>query len=182
MLASAGKALIDPEVIIKKIGLISGLRVADLGCGRTGHFVFALAETVGETGIVYAVDIIKDTLMSIRKRAEEENFQNIKTVWSDVERYGYTPIPEGSLDVCFFVNTLFLLKDQVSALREASRLLRDNGMLVVVDWQKRLGMLGPTDNELLNADTVKDLAIALNFKFLENFSAGDYHYCVTFLK
>jgi len=182
MVTNTGKALIDPEVVIKKIGLVEGLRVANLGCGRTGQFIFSLSKALGETGVVYAVDIIKDILQSIKSRAESEGYNNVHTVWSDIEKYGFTPIPAGSLDVCFFVNVMFLLKDRVGALKEATRLLNDSGIIVVVDWARRLGTLGPSDEQLLTREDMMDLAATLNLRLVDNFSAGDYHYGLVFTK
>ncbi|MCX6779720.1 MAG: hypothetical protein NT034_00885 [Candidatus Magasanikbacteria bacterium] len=62
---TSGTALIDPFEIFQKVGLSSGMRVADMGCGRTGHFVLPAARVVGEKGLVYAVDILKDVLQSL---------------------------------------------------------------------------------------------------------------------
>lgn len=182
MATNAGKALIDPDAIIKKIGLVPSLRVADFGCGRTGQFIFSLSKAVGESGVVYAVDIIKDILRSIKSRADAEGYENVQIVWSDIEKYGAAPIPAGSLDVCFFVNVMFLLKDRVGALKEAMRLLHNTGMIVVVDWEKRLGTLGPADDQMLEKTSMIDLAAASNLKLVDNFSAGDYHYCLVFMK
>ncbi len=181
-MADAGKALIDPQLIIKKMGLSEGMRVADMGCGRTGHFIFSMAKIVGETGAVYAVDIIKNVLESIRGRAESEGYANVRVVWSDIEKIGYTPIPENSLDVCLFVNVMFLLKDKAAALEEAKRLIFSQGLIVVVDWQKKLGPLGPTPELMLAPEKMRAIAAAAGLRALDEFPAGDYHYCLIFSK
>ena len=54
MVDHVGKALIDPYPIFEAIGLAPGERVADLGCGRTGHFVFP-ASRVPPSGFEKAV-------------------------------------------------------------------------------------------------------------------------------
>lgn len=182
MVTNAGKALIDPDAIIKKIGLVPALRVADFGCGRTGQFVFSLSRAVGDLGVVYAVDIMKDILRSVKSRADTEGYKNVQIVWSNIEKCGFTPIPAGCLDVCFFVNVMFLLKDKESALKEAARLLNDTGMIVVVDWIRRLGALGPTDEQIVSRESMINLAALQNLKLVDNFSAGDYHYCLVFMK
>jgi len=98
----------------------------------------------------YAMDILKDILESISGRAKSEGYHNIQTVWTDIEKFEATPIPAGTLDVGFFVNSLYMIKDRIGALKEASRLLRDGGFLVVVDWTKKLGPLGPAPDEMLD--------------------------------
>ena len=178
----AGTALIDPYPIFKKIALAPGMRVADLGCGRTGHFVFPASRVVGETGIVYAVEIIKDILESIKSRVRSEGYHNVQTIWSDIERVGKTPIPPETLDSCFLVNVLFMLRDKGAALAEAKRLCKSGGTIVAVDWQKRLGPLGPTEDQLVNIPELQRMGTELGLTLVESAAAGEYHFCVIFQK
>lgn len=177
-----GTALIDPYGIFEKISLGPGMRVADLGCGRTGHFIFPVARIVGETGVVYAVDVIKDILESIKSRARSESYDNIQTVWADIEVVGKIPIPGKSLDVCFFVNVLSKLKKRREAVEEAKRLLKENGLLVIVDWVKPLGTLGPVADLMVKTDDVKNIARIFNLKLVEQCTGGEYHFCLIFKK
>lgn len=181
-MSHAGKALIDPDIVFEKIALAPGMRVADLGCGRTGHLVFTASRVVGDTGIVYAVDILKDVLENIRSRVRTEGYDNVQTVWSDVEMVGSTPIPEKSLDSCFFMNALFLVGDKARALEEARRLLKDGGSLVIIDWAKKLGPLGPSEEQQLRKEEAQSIAESVGFSTKDDFMAGGYHYCLIFKK
>jgi len=181
-MSHSGTALIDPYKIFEKIKLSSGMRVADFGCGRTGHFVFPSAQIVGEKGIVYAIDIMKNILESIRSMARSEGYDNVQTIWSDVELVGRTPIPEKSLDVCFFVNILFQMGDKESVIKEASRLLKKGGYLVVIDWRKKLGPLGPDFGKVTTADQIIDLANQVDLTLIENSVINDYHYLLILRK
>lgn len=181
-MTDVGTALINPYKIFEKISLSPGMRVADLGCGRTGHFIFPAARVVGETGIIYAVDIMKDILESIKSRVRSEGYDNIQTVWANVESEGKIPIPENSLDVCFFVNVLFMIKDRVAALREVHRLLKENGFLVIVDWTKKLGLLGPGPGLAVNQENTVNQASQLGFNLLYRCEGGEYHFCLIFKK
>ena len=181
-MTNAGTALLDPQKIFEKIELRPGMRVADLGCGRTGHFVFPVSRIVGDTGVVYAVDVVKDILQSLGGRIRSEGFGNVQTIWSDIEVPNIIPIPSGSLDVCFFVNVMFLLKDRLSAIQEAMRLLKSGGRLVIIDWEKKLGPLGPEIGSLVKPDDIIRLATENNLTLLDNFKNGDYHYCLIFKK
>lgn len=172
----AGTALIDPHKIFSRVGLVKGMRVADFGCGRTGHFVFVAARTVGETGVVYAIDIMKEILESIKSRVRTEGFDNVQTIWSDIESVGKAPIPDNTLDVCFFVNVMSQLKNRELALREASRLLKIGGKIVVVDWLKKIGPLGPEEDVILNLEKVKLLGESCGLTWVESEPAGDYHF------
>lgn len=178
----AGTALIDPYPIFEKIFLAPGMRVADLGCGRTGHFVFPASRVVGDTGIVYAVEIVRNILESIKSRVRSEGYHNVQTVWSDIELVGKTPVPAGSLQACFLVNVLFLVGDKGGALAEAARLTAPGGSVVVVDWEKRLGPLGPPPEKMVPPEAIVSLAGKTSLEFVERLSPGDYHYCLIFKK
>lgn len=179
-MSHSGVALIDPHKIFEKIALGDGMRVADMGCGRTGHFVFPASKAVGERGVVYAVEIMKDILANIESRVKSEGYGNVHAVWSDIEKFGSTPIPPGSLDVCFFVNVFFLLKNRDRAVAEAKRLLKDGGYLVIVDWRKKIGPLGPDPEKMVAPEEIKKLGMAAGLEFLEKGEAGDYHYFLIF--
>jgi len=171
-----GTALIDPQKIFMRIGLVKGMRVADFGCGRTGHFVFTAAKTVTDMGVVYAIDVIKEVLENIRSRVRIEGFDNVQVVWSDIEIVGKTPIPEGTLDICFFVNVLSQLKNPSAALTEAGRLLKTGGKIVVVDWLKKIGPLGPAEETMLNPEKIRNLGERCGLIWGESDSTGDYHF------
>jgi ubiquinone/menaquinone biosynthesis C-methylase UbiE len=178
----SGTALIDHHIVFDKVKLKSGYRVADLGCGRTGHFVFPAAKVVGDTGQVYAVDIVKDILETISSRVRRQGFSNVLTVWSDIEMAGKTSIPKESLDVCFVTNVMFLVKDKKAAIKEAARLLAKDGLMVITEWAKKLGPLGPETEQLVAPDFFLELGPAVGLKFIEKFNPGDYHYSLIFKK
>lgn len=177
-MAHSGTALVDPYIVFEKIALAPGMRVADLGCGRTGHFVFSASRVVGDKGIVYAVEIVKNILESIKSRCRSEGYNNVQAIWSDIELVGKTPIPAASLQACFLVNVLFLVKDKLATLREAARLVQSGGVIVVVDWQKKLGPLGPSPELLVEAEAVSSVAAQAGLNETQRFFLSDYHYCL----
>ena len=67
----SGNQLINPQVLFEKAHLRPGAHVADFGCGQTGHLVFPASKIIGEKGVIYAVDILRDILAQIDKRAKD---------------------------------------------------------------------------------------------------------------
>jgi cyclopropane fatty-acyl-phospholipid synthase-like methyltransferase len=65
--------------VIETLDIQPGDHVADLGAGE-GYFSFYLAEAVGPTGRVYAVDIDPDALATLEREAEERGYSNIVVV------------------------------------------------------------------------------------------------------
>lgn len=175
-MSHAGVALVDPYVIFEKVGIKPGMHLADFGCGRTGHFIFSLSRLVGETGVVYAVDILKDVLENIKGRVRSEGYGNIHTVWSDIEVVGKTAIPAEILDGVFFVNVLSRLHSRTQSLQEAARLVRPGGFIVVVEWLKNLGVVGPSAGQMIAPTALSDLLASANLTVVDQQGAGDYHY------
>lgn len=178
----SGVALVDPYKIFEKIGLSTGMRVADLGCGRTGHFVFPAARVINDNGVVYAIDILKEVLENIKSRSRTEGYDNVQIIWSNIEVVGKTPVPPQSLDACFFINVMFQIKEKLAALQEATRLLKTGGKIVVVDWQKKVGTLGPNAEAMVDHVKLVSLGESCGLQLAEDFLAGDYHFCLIFNK
>lgn len=168
--------LIDPQLLFQKAQLQSGMHVADFGTDRGGHIVFPASLIVGEKGIMYAVDILKPILETIRKKAEQDALHNIHPIWSDLEK-GKTAIPEKSLDVVFIINTLSFSEEPNQILEEAKRLLREKARVVIVDWKEKMnGILGPKDDRFVDFDQIRSWANTAGLAVQEEFAAGKYHH------
>lgn len=179
---SGGSKLLDPNFLLQKLGVRQKMIVADLGCGAVGHFVFPTARAVGKEGRVYAVDIQKSILQNIEKRAETENLENIICVWSDLERYGATKVESESADAALLINMLFQNKDRLTILKEARRLLKIGGRLLVVDWLLTNAPFGPPLEGRVDPAWVEQMADNLGLRLKERFTAGKYHYGLIFEK
>lgn len=179
---AGGRKLLDPFFILNQVGLRERMRVADLGCGAVGHFVFPAAKLVGKEGVIYAVDIQKGVLESIEKKAKVENAANVATVWSDLERFGATKIDSGTLDAALLLNTLFQVKDKAAVLKEAARMLKIGGRLMVVDWLPTGAPFGPPAEGRVDPFFIEGEADKLALHLVKRFSAGPYHYGLIFEK
>ena len=179
---TGGNALIDPQIIIQKAGIAERMHVADLGCGGTGHFVFPVAAAIGKNGIIYAVDILKNVLANIERRANQENLQQVRTVWSNLEIFQATKIETGSLDVSLLINILYQSDKRAEIIREAARLTKRNGKLLIIDWNTIATPFGPSLEERLNKENLKKIAERLGLELTEEFAAGEYHFGMVFSK
>lgn len=174
----SGNHLIDPYELFDRVQLHEGMHIADFGCGRTGHVVFPGSKVVGERGIVYAVDVLKDVLENIRRRAAIEALHNIEVLWADLEIPNSITIAPKTLDIGFYVNMLFHFKNYDIALGEAHRVLRLKGRIVVLDWSKRLSTLGPQDGEMVDFGAIEQWGLQNGFVVQEDYYVGDYHRCM----
>lgn len=176
-----GNELLKVDVF-KKIGLEEGMKVGDLGCGNLAFYAFGAAKAVGSKGLVYAVDILKNVLNAVETRARQEGFDNIKTVWSNLEMVGATNIPAGSLDAIFIHNVLFQSTGHEGFLKETNRLLKIGGKLMIIDWKKTGAPFGPPVQDRPDPEIVKTLASKSGFSLTEEFEAGPYHFGLLFSK
>ena len=176
MVYHSGNQLIDPHLLFEKVQLREGMHMADFGCGRTGHIVFPAARIIGEDAIVYAIDILKEVLATVEKRASLEAFLQIHTIWADIERIGGTAIAADSIDVVFLVNSLAHVDNRHAVLEEARRVLKNKGRVVVVDWNKTGLSFGPSDDRFVDFEDIKRWSRMHGFSVQEEFVAGKYHH------
>ena len=179
---TGGNSLLDVNLILTKAAGTQDMKVADLGCGATGHFVFPTAEVVGRDGIVYAVDIMRTTLETIDRRKRQDSVINVQTVWSNLEIFNATKIESGSLDIAFLINTLYQSHKRIDVVREAVRMLKKGGKLIIVEWKNVNLPFGPPVEERVNLELLKKAASKLGLNTDEEFFAGQYHYGLIFSK
>jgi arsenite methyltransferase len=120
-----------PEKVIKALELESGTKVADLGSG-TGYFTFRLAEAVGSSGKVYAIDIDADMNAIIDKQAVAKQVENVGTILA----VGHDPLIPEKVDLVFSVNAYHHLKDRAAYFRNVARYLKTGGRVAIIDFRK----------------------------------------------
>ena len=169
-------ALFDINNILSKIGIDEKQQVAELGCGNFGFFVFPLARLVGRQGKVYAVDILKPTLEEIVKEAKKNNMPQVIPIWSNLEVFKAADIETNSLDSALLVNVLHQSEKKIEILREAIRLLKRGGRLLVIEWKNMDLPLGPAPDRRVKVESLKSAVPKIGLNIAEEFEAGPYHY------
>lgn len=179
---SGGTHLIDPLMVLEKLELKNGMKIGDLGSGGAGHFALPAANMVAPDGMVYAVDILKSVLENLESKAKIETVNNLTTLWADLEIAKAAKIPDESLDVVFLHNVLHQSKNREAIFKEALRVLKQNGKILVVEWKQDGDKLGPSNDERIKPEQVEELARLGEMTTLEKFDAGRYHYGYIFGK
>lgn len=171
---------LNPQKILNEIGIQPGMVVADFGSGA-GYFAILAAKMVGEKGKVYALDVQKSALESIRSKAKMEGIFNIETVWCNLEIPGGSKLSDDFADLVLLVNILFQSQKQIDIIKEAKRVLKSKGRLVVADWLPDVPM-GPKGGNIPSKENVRKLAGGEGLVFEREFDAGIYHYGLVFTK
>ena len=157
----------QPQAVIESLAIQPGDHVADLGAGG-GYFTFRLADAVGSTGKVYAVDVNEGHLKYIARRAKEQGYSNVEVV---LAKYDDPLLPEGEVDLIFTCNTYHHLKDRIDYFKSTARYLRPDGRITIIDlggknWLFRLlGHWTPKET-IRNEMEAAGYELARDFDFL----------------
>ncbi len=118
-----------PEFVLKTIGIRPGMSIGEVGAGR-GRYTVQIASRIAPDGRLYANDIDRDSLESLRRRCAGLGFNNVEIVTGTVTE---THLPEKALDLVIMVNVVHCLADPVALLKNAGTSLKPDGQMAVVE-------------------------------------------------
>jgi ubiquinone/menaquinone biosynthesis C-methylase UbiE len=164
------EGFLNPQQILKNISLTESMVACDFGCG-SGGWVIPLAKEL-KSGMVYGVDILEDAISALNGKALAEKLFNVKTIVGNVEKG--VKIADGYFDLVLMTNLLFQIDDKYGVLSEAKRVLKNNGMILVIDWEKE-APIGSKEGRV-SAEEVKEMAKRVGFISEKEFKAGNFHW------
>ena len=147
------------------LGVKPGKSVADIGAG-SGWFTVRAARRVGQSGVVYAVDINPEAVDYIQKRAKKENVENVKTILSKPDD---PMLPAASVDAVLLLKTYHEVARPVDLLRNLRGALRPAAKVGVIDRN------GNGEDHGVNKDVVIHEAQEAGYKLVQqyDFVKGD---------
>lgn len=178
--ASDNIKFVNPEEIVKMAGIKEGDKVADFGCGP-GYFSIPISKIVGESGEVYAFDVLPSALEALESQAKLHGIDNISTQRANLEKYESSELESDSMDWVILKDILFQNKDKATILKEANRILKKGGKILVMEWDKNLAV-GPDEKLRIDPLALSEMIMDADFIFEKQSDAGNYHYVVVAAK
>ena len=170
---------LQPEEVLKKLNIRKDMQVADFGCGA-GYFTISLAKLT-EQGKVYAFDVLEQALESVRSRAKLQGLFNIETKRCNLEVARSSGLMDNSIDLTLLANILFQSSKKIDIIKEAKRILKKGGEMVIIDWQPNQPM-GPPKDLIVSLESVKKMAQDERLVFKKEFPVDTYHWGMIFTK
>lgn len=167
---------VDPKKIIEIAQIKKGQKVADFGCGP-GYFSLPAAEAVGETGTVYAFDVLPAAIEALESHVKIKNIDNIITKRVNLEKEKGTGLESESLDWVIIKDVLFQNEKKQVILDEAKRILKTGGSVLLMEWNEN-NFLGPDKGSRISKQTLSKIVFDAGLIFKQEASAGDYHYVI----
>lgn len=167
----------DPVKNLKAFGLREDSIVADLGAG-TGYYSVALGMLMPK-GKVYAIELQKDFLDTIKRKVLEAHLNNIEIILGDVEKIGGTKIADDTVDAVVASNILFQVKNKEKFIEEIKRILKTKGKVLLIDWSESPAMSG---NAIFSKDKALEMFKKKSFVVDREIDAGDHHYGMILIK
>lgn len=121
----------EPGKLVEALNLKAGDVVADVGAG-SGYLTFRMAEKVGPTGKVLAVDIQPEMLDLIRQRMKARKITNVEPVMGSEKD---PKLPEKGVDLIVMVDVYHEFEFPFEMTEAMVRALKPGGRLVFVEYR-----------------------------------------------
>lgn len=129
-----------------------GSRVAELGCGPGVNLW--IARQIGPKGDYVGVDMDQAQLSAAGRLAEAQGLDNAVFVEASADD---TRLPRGTFDVVFIRNLLVHMRNAEGVVKEAFRLLKSGGKVVIIESEDTTVKAGPDKDNLVAAWRAKSL-------------------------
>lgn len=127
------------ERLVAEVAPRAGSTVADVGAG-SGFLTLLLANAVGPSGKVFAVDINLSLLEEVERRAKAAKIGHIETRVAEQDE---TPLDPNTVDLVFICDTYHHFEKPRATMASIFDALRPGGELVLVDFERIEGKTEP---------------------------------------
>ncbi|NJN25684.1 MAG: class I SAM-dependent methyltransferase [Cyclobacteriaceae bacterium] len=165
----------SPELVIRKFGGLEHKIVADIGSG-TGYFTIPLARMAKK---VIAIEIEQRYLDYIEDRKLELPIEHAEVIETRLTVEDEPNLHAEEVDAVLMVNVFYYLQHRVDYMRIVKKAIKENGLLVLVDFKPGDMPVGPSENKV-PAPVVVDILRKAGFSSIEvDVKSLQYQYIIT---
>jgi ubiquinone/menaquinone biosynthesis C-methylase UbiE len=165
-----------PQEVVTALNIKQGEVIADLGAG-SGYFTFRLAQAVGETGRVYAVDVSPDMILHLNRRVRDLNLKNVATILCAPDD---PLLADASVNRFFICDTWHHINGHANYLALLKRMLKPSGEVIMIDFKKAKTPVGPPmEIRIAREDLVREME-ANGFRLAAEHTFLKYQYFLVF--
>ena len=117
--------------MLKALELEPGMIVADIGAG-TGYYSWRIAERIGKTGTVLAVDVQPEMIDLLNREMRRRGASNVKSILGTNTD---PKLPGGTVDLALMVDVYHELERPYEVLSAIVRALKPGGRVVFVEYR-----------------------------------------------
>ena len=162
---------LNPDLIWEKAGLKNPSVLIDIGAG-TGFFALLFSEKM-KKGKVYACDISDEMLSWMEDNLPPESKGKVIPVKMEESS---VPLFDNMADLVYMINLHHELEQPQKVLREALRLLRRGGKLLIVDWKKEQTPEGPPLEIRVTEEAIQSQMLKAGFRDIIKYAVLPYHH------
>ncbi len=181
---AAGKSsfdLIHQKRFLSLIDLPYKSTVIDLACGA-GRYSIELSRIEEAQYNIYAIDLWEEGIDALNALIADANITNIHSIVADISRK--IPLESTCADMCLMATVLHDLSKEArdSALREVDRVLKPDGILMIIEFKKIDFGPGPPVGIRLSEDEIENLTVKHNFAKISCDEIGEFTYLMKLQK
>lgn len=158
-----------PEEILKKFKIKDDGILLDAGCG-IGYFTIPAAKLLISNKVI-GIDIMPEIIEIAKEKAE--GIKNIEFKTS--EEYSF-PVDKESIKYILLSNVIHEIEDRKRYFAEINRVLKEEGYLLIIEWNKKEMKMGPPINERISKVEMTDLCSKTGFELTETLDISASHY------
>jgi len=165
----------SPDLVIEKLGDLSGKIVADIGSG-TGYFTFPISRVAQK---VLAIEIEQRYLDYIEDRKLELPIEEADVIETRLTVEDEPNLHTDEVDAILMVNVFYYLNDRSAYMKIVNNALRENGILVLVDFKPGDLPVGPSGDKVPIEEVIDNLKSAGFSNVILDLESLQYQYIIT---
>lgn len=164
---------LPPKETLLRFGVNDNGILLDVGCGM-GYFTIPAAGILTKHKAI-GIDIMPEVLdMAMDRTKDISNIEFLKS-----EEYKF-PVEDKCIQYVLISNVVHEVEDRIKYLKEALRVKKQEGYLLIIDWEKKEMQIGPDVNERISREEMKGLCSEAGFELVEEIDISSSYYGLKF--